>query len=472
MLVAEASSISPAPDLESLLTRALEDSPPPTAAEGGYIKPGFDGELDELRAAIGDAQAWIVALEQQERAATGIKNLKVGFNRVFGYYIEVGNANREPLPDHYQRKQTTTNAERYITPELKQKESTVLTGEQAIVAREREVLGVLSAAVAARAPALLATAEALGRLDALCSLAVAAVEHGWSRPEVHSGYRLEIDAARHPLVEASLGHGQFVPNDTVLDQDSRLMLLTGPNMAGKSTYLRQVGLVILLAQAGSFVPARSARVPVVDRIFTRVGAQDAIAAGLSTFMVEMVETAHILSQATSRSLVIIDEIGRGTSTYDGMSIAQAVLEHLHDSPELGCKTLFATHFHELTALAGRLPALRNHRVEVSEAGGRVTFLHRIVPGGADRSYGIHVAEIAGIPAAVIERARIVLAELEQARPLAGAGGSEAQLALPLRSSHPVIQELRRMEIDRLSPIEALNRLAELKAMGGTSQEPD
>jgi DNA mismatch repair protein MutS len=282
---------------------------------------------------------------------------------------------------------------------------------------------------------------------------------------VDDGFALAIGGGRHPLVEAALPAGTFVANDTHLDLDSRLVLLTGPNMAGKSTYLRQVALLALLAQVGSFVPAASARIGVADRIFTRVGAQDAIAQGLSTFMVEMVETANILNHATRRSLVVIDEIGRGTSTYDGMSIAQAVLEHLHDGP--GCRTLFATHFHELTALSRRLPALANHRVEVSEEGGRVTFLHRIVPGGADRSYGIHVAEIAGLPPPLTARAREILAGLERTRPLAGPEEAppQAQLALPIEVEHPLVRELAEIEIDSLSPLEALNRLARLKAMG-------
>ena len=387
-------NIRPEPRLAQVLESALEDSLPPTTAEGGIIRPGFDARLDELRQSIHEAQAWIAGLEQRERDATGIKGLKVGFNRVFGYYLEVSNANRLPIPESYQRKQTLAGAERYLTPELKEKESVVLNGEQAIFAREREVFSELCGAVGRAPTGLLRSAEAIGELDAILSLALAAVEHGWNRPEVFDGYDIEIRDGRHPLVEAALGAGNFVPNDLDLDAGGRLVLLTGPNMAGKSTYLRQCGILVLMAQVGSFVPATSARIGIVDRIFTRVGAHDSISTGLSTFMVEMVETANILNHATNRSLLVIDEIGRGTSTYDGISIAQAVVEHIHDAPRLGCKTLFATHFHELTALAQKLDGLRNHRVEVSEDGGRVTFLHRIVPGGADRSYGIHVAEIA------------------------------------------------------------------------------
>ena len=458
-------NIRPEPRLAQTLESALEDSLPPTTAEGGLIRAGFDPRLDELRQSIHEAQAWIAGLEQRERDATGIKGLKVGFNRVFGYYLEVSNANRLPIPDSYQRKQTLAGAERYLTPELKERESVVLNGEQAIFAREREVFTELCGAVGRAATGLLRSAEAIGELDALLSLALAALEHGWTRPEVFDGYDIEIRDGRHPLVEAALGEGNFVPNDLDLTAAGRLVLLTGPNMAGKSTYLRQVGILVLMAQVGSFVPAASARVGIVDRIFTRVGAHDSISTGLSTFMVEMVESSNILSHATNRSLLVIDEIGRGTSTYDGISIAQAVLEHIHDAPQLGCKTLFATHFHELTALAQKLSGMRNHRVEVSEEGGKVTFLHRIVPGGADRSYGIHVAEIAGLPSEVTARAREILEKLERARPLAGASGARDQLTLPIDVPHPLVRELAEIEIDDLSPLDALNALARLKSLG-------
>ncbi|MDQ6746872.1 MAG: DNA mismatch repair protein MutS, partial [Candidatus Dormibacteraeota bacterium] len=458
--------LTPEPELEQILAAALLESLPPGAADGAIVRDGYDPRLDELRGSIREAQEWIAALEQRERETTGIRGLKVGFNRVFGYYIEVSNANRAPVPDSYHRKQTLAGGERYITPELKERESVVLNGEQAINAREREVFELLCHEVSQRAASLLATAEAIGAVDALASLAHAGIEHGWVRPVIHDRFEIQVKDGRHPLVEAALGPGQFVPNDLALEEGARVILLTGPNMAGKSTYLRQVGLLVLLAQVGSFVPAASASIGMVDRIFTRVGAQDAIAQGLSTFMVEMVETSNILHHATRDSLVIFDEIGRGTSTYDGMSIAQAVVEHIHDSPALGCRTLFATHFHELTALADRLPALRNHRVEVSEEGGRVTFLHRIVPGGADRSYGIHVADIAGLPPGVTARAREILSALEEARPLAGAepGGGD-QLALPISVPHAVMRELAALQIDNLSPLEALNRLARLKELG-------
>lgn len=458
-------NIRPEPQLAQMLKSALEDSLPPTTADGGIIRPGFDSRLDELRQSIHEAQAWIASLEQRERDATGIKGLKVGFNRVFGYYLEISNANRQPIPESYQRKQTLAGAERYLTPDLKERESVVLNGEQAILAREREVFTELCGAVGRAATSLLRSAEAIGELDAILSLAIAAVEHGWIRPEVFDGYEIEIRQGRHPLVDAALGEGNFVPNDLDLTPAGRLVLLTGPNMAGKSTYLRQAGILVLMAQAGSFLPAASARIGIVDRIFTRVGAHDSISTGLSTFMVEMVETSNILSHATNRSLLVVDEIGRGTSTYDGISIAQAVLEHIHDAPQLGCKTLFATHFHELTALARKLSAMRNYRVEVSEEGGNITFLHRIVPGGADRSYGIHVAEIAGLPSEVTTRAREVLEKLEQERPLAGTSGARDQLPLPIDVPHPIVRVLAEIEIDSLSPLDALNALARLKSMG-------
>ncbi|MHB8507754.1 MAG: DNA mismatch repair protein MutS [Candidatus Dormibacteria bacterium] len=465
-LSAAAARITPEPELSACLEGALSLELVPGAVAGASIRPGFDQQLDALRASIHEAQDWIAGLDARERERTGIRGLKVGFNRVFGYYLEVSHANRLPVPDDYLRKQTLTGAERYITPELKERESLVLNGEQAIAAREREVLGALAGRVGERAASLLASAEVAAEADCLLSLSRAAAEHGWVRPEVHDGSELSVSAGRHPLVEAALGIGRFVANDTELAPDHRLVLLTGPNMAGKSTYLRQVGLLVLLAQVGSFIPAAAASIGVVDRVFTRIGAHDAISRGLSTFMVEMVETANILHHATPRSLVIFDEIGRGTSTYDGISIAQAVLEHIHDAPQLGCRTLFATHFHELTALADRLPGVRNHRVEVAEEGGAVTFLHRIVPGGADRSYGIHVASIAGLPGGVLQRAAELLAGLERSRPL---GASESpptqQLALPIAAQHPAVRELELLDLESLTPLQALNRLAELKSLG-------
>ncbi|TAN34366.1 DNA mismatch repair protein MutS [bacterium] len=466
-----AGRISPCPELAAELARALVEDPPATGREGGAVRPGYDAELDGISEASRSAREWIGALEASERQRTGIRTLKVGFNRVFGYYIEVSHANASALPPDYVRKQTLMGAERYLTPELKEKEAIVLSAQERIAAREVEILRELSSTVAASASTLRGSAQAIGMVDALLSLAVAASGLGWSRPEVNAGLRLSIRGGRHPLVERGLPAGVFVANDLELDagrapgapdQDSaQVVILTGPNMAGKSTYLRQAAVIVLLAQCGSFVPAGHAVVGLADRIFTRVGAHDDITAGMSTFMVEMTETAYILNHATRASLVILDEVGRGTSTYDGVSIAQAVVEHLHDSPKLGCRTLFATHYHELTALAERLPGVCNQRVEVLEEGETVRFLHRVVPGGADRSYGIHVAAVAGLPSGVIARARQVLGELERQRPLEP---PEQQLGLPIElAPDPLRQELEALEPDSLSPLEALRKLYELRS---------
>jgi DNA mismatch repair protein MutS len=457
-----AAAIKPDRALAEELARALAEDPPAVMRDGGAIRPGYDAELDGIQEASRAAREWISDLERVERERTGIKSLKVGYNRVFGYYIEVSHANQELVPRDYIRKQTLTGAERYLTPELKEKEAVVLNALQDRVDRELEILRALQRRVAQAAPDLLTCAAAIGELDALASLAEAGTDLGWFRPGVSAGLRLAIEGGRHPMVEASVGTAGFVPNDTVLDPaHEQIVVLTGPNMAGKSTYLRQVALIVLLAQCGSLVPARSASIGLVDRIFTRVGAHDDLAAGMSTFMVEMTETANILNHASRSSLVVLDEVGRGTSTYDGVSIAQAVVEHIHDSPRLGCRTLFATHYHELTALADRLERVRNERVEVAEEGGSIRFLHRVVAGGADRSYGIHVAALAGLPPQLIARAREVLAELERQRPLEPV---EQQLALPLvAAENEVRQELSTIELDGLSPLEALQKLYELRA---------
>jgi len=451
-----------APELASELVQALVADPPPHSRDGGAIRHGYDAELDRITEASQSAREWIAALEASERLRTGIRSLKVGFNKVFGYYIEISNANAVSVPPEYARKQTLTGAERYLTPELKEKEAIVLTAQERIAAREIEILRDLGVKVAESAPALRATAHAIGSVDALRSLAVAAARERWRRPKVNAGLTLSIKGGRHPLVERHLAEGAFVANDLELDPaDQQITILTGPNMAGKSTFLRQAAVIVLLAQCGSFVPADEAVVGLVDRIFTRVGAHDDITAGMSTFMVEMTETANIINHATRASLVILDEVGRGTSTYDGVSIAQAVVEYLHDSPRLGCRTLFATHYHELTALAERLPRVRNHRVEVLEEGETVRFLHRVVPGGADRSYGIHVAALAGLPSGVIARARQVLAELERQRPLEP---PEQQLGLPIEMAPDALRkELEEIEPDTLSPLEALQKLYELRA---------
>ena len=457
-----AGRITAAPELANTLARALVEDPPATIREGGAVRPGFDADLDAISDGSRSARDWIGKLETAERRRSGIRSLKVGFNRVFGYYIEVSHANTASLPDDYVRKQTLTGGERYITPELKEKEAVVLSAQERIAARELEILRDLGLAVAAAGPPLRETAQATGTVDALLSFAVAASEHAWHRPEVNAGTQLSIKGGRHPLVETSLPAGVFVANDLELDPDrAQIVILTGPNMAGKSTYLRQAAMIVLLAQCGSFVPADRAVIGLADRVFTRVGAHDDISAGMSTFMVEMTETAYILNHATRSSLVIFDEVGRGTSTYDGVSIAQAVVEHLHDAPKLGCRTLFATHYHELTALAERLPRVRNQRVEVLEEGDTVRFLHRVVPGGADRSYGIHVAALAGLPSGVIARARDVLGELERQRPLEP---PELQLGLPIEVAPDAVrQELEAIDPASLSPLEALQKLYQLRA---------
>jgi DNA mismatch repair protein MutS len=457
-----AGEMADSPELASELARALVEDPPPHARDGGAIRRGYDAELDGIVDSSQSAREWIGALESSERRRTAIRSLKVGFNKVFGYYIEVSNANSVSIPADYVRKQTLTGAERYLTPELKEKEAVVLTAQERITAREVEILRDLGTKIAEQAPALRSTAQAIGSIDALRSLAAAASRERWRRPTVNAGLLLSIKGGRHPLVERHLADGAFVANDLELDPaDQQIAIITGPNMAGKSTFLRQAAVIVLLAQCGSFVPADQAVVGLVDRIFTRVGAHDDIGAGMSTFMVEMTETANILNHATRASLVILDEVGRGTSTYDGVSIAQAVVEYLHDSPRLGCRTLFATHYHELTALAERLPRVRNQRVEVLEEGETVRFLHRVVPGGADRSYGIHVAALAGLPSGVIARARQVLGELERQRPLEP---PEQQLGLPMElAPDPLRKELEDIKPDTLSPLEALQKLYELRA---------
>jgi DNA mismatch repair protein MutS len=450
--------------LRERLDALLCDELPANASDGGAVRPGADSDLDNLRAAGSTARTYLAALETSERERTGIRSLRVGYNRVFGYFIEVPNAHRDRVPDDYARKQTLAGAERFVTPDLKEHEAIVLHARERAVAREQELLAGAAADVAIHARALADAAAAAATLDVAQSLATVAEEEHWVRPAIDASTTLRIIGGRHPLVERTLGPGRFVPNDVHLDDHARIVVLTGPNMAGKSTYLRQAASIVLLAQIGSYVPATEATIGVCDRIFTRIGAHDDLSGGLSTFMVEMAETAAILRQATERSLVILDEIGRGTSTYDGVSIAQAVVEYLHDAPQLNCRTLFATHFHELTVLATHLARVRNARVEVVEQGADITFLHRIVPGGADRSYGVHVAKLAGIPGGVLVRARQLLATQERDRPLGGNGehGSD-QLTLSITDAapNPVMSELASLDIDGMTPIAALNKLAEL-----------
>ncbi|MGA7174040.1 MAG: DNA mismatch repair protein MutS [Candidatus Dormiibacterota bacterium] len=461
----------PTEELAALLRRALEEDLPAQARDGGFIRPGFDDQLDQIRQASTGAREYLSKLEETERDRTGIRTLKVGYNRVFGYYIEVRHTARDAIPPDYVRRQTLVGAERYVTPELREYENVVLTAREQSLSRELECLSSLLQAVADQAGELGRAATALGDLDALQALAELGAEHGWVMPQIYEGLALELMDGRHLVVEASLGAGRFVPNDVAMDGETeRLLLLTGPNMAGKSTFLRQVALICLLGQMGSMVPCTKARWGLVDRIFTRIGAEDDIASGRSTFMVEMEEMALILAQATPRSLLILDEIGRGTSTYDGMSIAQAILEYLHDQPGMARRVLFATHFHELTTLERSLPALRNFRVEVieSEEDGelRIAFLHRIVAGGADRSYGINVAQLAGLPSWVLDRAAQVLSRREADRPLAPSSGGEQQLSLPLSPAHPVMVELEQLKIDDMTPLEALEKIADWQRRAG------
>ncbi len=399
------------PELREMLDSALVDDPPLSAREGGIIRPSYDAELDELHAIAKGGKEWIARFQAEEITRTGINSLKVGFNRVFGYYIEITNTHAHKIPADYQRKQTLKNAERYITPELKAYEEKVLTAEEKIFKREYDLFVALREQVAGQTPRLLQTGEVLATLDVLASLAELADSRQYCRPELCDEAILQITAGRHPVLDQTLPPGTFVPNDAVMGpEEGMLLLITGPNMAGKSTYIRQVALLTLLAQMGSFVPARHAKIGIVDRIFTRVGASDELSRGRSTFMVEMTEAANILNNATDRSLVILDEIGRGTSTYDGVSLAWALTEYLHD--QIGCRALFATHYHELAQLAERLPGLRNYNVQVRECQDEVVFLHQIAPGSTDKSYGIHVARLAGVPQEVLERANEVLAELE------------------------------------------------------------
>jgi DNA mismatch repair protein MutS len=451
----------PFPRHLQLLKDAIEEDPPATLANTGIIRAGFSPELDNILTSSQNARDWINSLESEERKRTGIKTLKVGFNKVFGYYIEVTRANAETVPDNYIRKQTLVNAERFITPELKEYETLVLNAEDQIHEIEVRVFKSVCEQIANIAPLMLTTAHALGELDACNSLANAAAINAYVKPEICAEKCLEIIDGRHPVVEKLKTDERFIANDTVFESDEIIRIITGPNMSGKSTFLRQVALIILMAQMGSFVPADSAKIGLVDRIFTRIGAQDEIHAGQSTFMVEMIEAANILHHATPRSLLILDEIGRGTSTYDGLSIAWAIVEYLHSHPDLKAHTLFATHYHELTQLADLLPGVRNYNVAVTEADGRVIFLHKIVPGGADRSYGIHVAQLAGLPAPVIQRANEILKQLEatSGHTLPEAQTTGTQLML-FPENNPLIEAFKDLDINSLTPIEALNLLYE------------
>jgi DNA mismatch repair protein MutS len=462
--------VHPHQELAARLDLALEENPPPHAHEGGIFRDGVDPELDELRSLARGGKDWIARFEAEEIQRTGISSLKVGFNRVFGFYIEVTHVHQSKVPPAYVRKQTLKNAERYITPELKDRETTVLHAEERAKERERVLFEQLRDEVGRQLVELQETARSLAELDVTASLAQVAQENAYVRPEVDESTVLEIQEGRHPVLDRTTGK-KFVPNDTKLDTDGeQIWLITGPNMAGKSTFIRQNALLVLLAQMGGFVPAKRARIGLVDRIFTRSGAADEISRGWSTFMVEMNETANILHHATKRSLVILDEIGRGTSTYDGVSIAWAVTEFLHE--RVGSRTLFATHYHELTELVKSLPRTANYHVEVREWGEDIIFLHRIVPGPTDRSYGIHVARLAGIPHEVVVRAREVLCQLETSHGIGGKPGPKArrgalrQLGLfrgpedgEAEKLRKVVGDLQGIDVNGMTPVEALARLA-------------
>ena len=456
--------LKPCPDIVELIERAIADEPG-DLEQGGVIREGFSAELDEVRRSSKQAKQYLASLEQRERQRTRIKSLKVGYNRVFGYYIEVSRANLNLVPSDYIRKQTLAEAERFFTPELKEYESLISNAQEKIAELEAAIFRQVCQQVSAVGEQILSTAKAVAHVDAFCSLAEVAVRNNYVKPILTNNDIIDIKEGRHPVVERSIGKDNFIPNDTYLcNKDNELIILTGPNMAGKSTYLRQVALIVLLAQIGSFVPASLATIGIVDRIFTRIGAQEDLAAGQSTFMVEMTETANILNNATPYSLIILDEIGRGTSTYDGLSIAWAVVEFIHNHPKLGAKTLFATHYHELVELASILPRVKNLNVAVAEEGDKVIFLHKIVPGSADRSYGIHVAQLAGLPKSVITRAREVLAELENHASKKGkAHRQKVPLQLPLFTKDSLLaDEIAKLDIDSLSPLEAINKLYELQ----------
>jgi len=456
------------PEVAELIEQAINGEPSGSVGDGNVIRDGFSPELDELKKSSREARSFIASLEQRERDRTGIRNLRVGYNQVFGYYLEVSKSNQGQVPDDYIRRQTLANGERYIVPELKEYESLVLNARERIEELERSLYRQVCAQIAQHADAITRLAAGIAVVDVVSSLAEVAVRQRYVRPVINQGNAINIRNGRHPVVERHLGTGSFVPNDLYLSNDDvRVVVLTGPNMAGKSTYIRQAAIIVLMAQIGSFVPADEATIGLVDRIFTRVGLQDDLTTGQSTFMVEMVETATILNQATPRSLVILDEIGRGTSTYDGLSIARSVIEHLHNNPRLGCKSLFATHYHELTELARTLPGVRNFSVAVTEEEGRVVFLHRIVPGGADRSYGVHVAQLAGLPQAVVSRAWEVLEDLEKN----GAGRSNGARRRPVEPAVQMSlfqpeQQLRHavleLDVANLTPLEAINKLYELQ----------
>jgi DNA mismatch repair protein MutS len=463
-------------DIVALFEKALLDDPPQGIREGGMIKVGYNEKLDELRKMSLHGKDWIAQMQQKERDRTGIKSLKIGYNSVFGYYIEVTKTNLSQVPSDYIRKQTTANGERFYTPELKEKEVLILSADEKRIALEFELFTELNYGVAARSKELQITAHAIGELDVITNLAEIAVNNKYVRPEVNDGCNILIRDGRHPAVEYALPGG-FVPNDTNMDcQENQFLLLTGPNMAGKSTYMRQTALIVVMAQIGSFVPATYASIGLVDRIFTRVGAFDDLASGQSTFMIEMVELANILNNATPKSLILLDEIGRGTSTYDGFSIAKAVVEFIHNKDRLGVRALFATHYHQLTTLGSVLKRVKNYHVAVKEEGNDLVFLRKIIPGATDRSYGIHVARLAGVPLKVTQRAKEILKEVESASAIGRTKDSAKYTQLMLfdadtaAKESPVVEELRKLNVEAMTPLEALNALAVLKKKAGEKIE--
>ena len=459
--------LDPLQDLKEAIEKTIVDEPPFVLREGGMIRDGANEELDKLREIQNGGTGMLTAIEAREKEATGIRNLRVGYNRVFGYYIEVAKGQLNLVPDHYIRKQTLSTGERYITQELKELESTILGAKDRIVSLEYEIFTQLRAHVSEQSQRVQKTAQAIASLDVLCSFAHTAVHNHYCRPEVDLSGEIRITQGRHPVVEQMLKNTLFVPNDTVLGADGcKAAIITGPNMAGKSTYMRQVALIVLMAQMGSFVPAASARVGIVDKLFTRIGASDDLASGQSTFMVEMNEVADILKNATPRSLLILDEIGRGTSTFDGMAIAKAVLEYAVDPKKLGAKTLFATHYHELTSMEQEIPEIRNFNIAVKKRQGEMIFLRKIVPGAADDSYGVEVAKLAGLPDKLIARARAVLKELESGAPKTPAVQKQAsdQVSLMDLQADEIREKLSAINVETLTPIEAMNVLYQLKQL--------
>ena len=461
-------------DINGLICRSITDDPPLTVREGGMIKRGYNEELDSLHAIVDDGKGFLASVELAEQEKTGIKKLKIGYNRVFGYYIEVSNSFKDMVPETYIRKQTLANCERYITQELKELESKVLGAQERIIRIEFELFTQIRNTIAEELDRVRRTGRAVARLDVLCSLAFVAVNNNYCRPTVYAGDEITIKDGRHPVVEQMLGGSPFVPNDTVLNcSDCRCAIITGPNMAGKSTYMRQVAIIVLMAQMGSFVPASSAKIGVVDKIFTRVGASDDLAAGQSTFMLEMTEVADILNNATAKSLIIFDEIGRGTSTFDGMSIARAVLEYTADKKKIGAKTLFATHYHELTELENSIDGVKNFNTSVKKRGDDITFLRRIVKGPADGSYGVEVAKLAGVPKAVVDNAKRILKSIEAQQsvsfsadvdiPLAEENEpEELQLSFAGSGMQSLVDEIKDIDLNTLTPIEALTKLFEIQ----------